>query len=51
MGNLTIEMAGTEDEAAEGLKAALGMDMEEGGGINNEGEEEGEYTQKALGDL
>ena len=29
MGNITIETAGTEEEAAEGLAAALGMDIEE----------------------
>ena len=27
--NLTIEMAGTEEEAADGLEAALGMEVEE----------------------
>ena len=35
--NLTIETAGTEEEAAEGLKAALVVEVE--GGMGSEGEE------------
>ena len=31
VGNLTIEMAGTEEEAAENLEVALGMEIEEAG--------------------
>ena len=51
MGNLIIETAGTEEKAAEGLEAALGMEIEEVGVINFEGEEEGGRTQRALGAL
>ena len=47
--NLTIEMAGTEYEAAEGLAAALEMEVEEDRG--SEGEDEGVGSQRALGDL
>ena len=48
---LTIETAGTEEETAEGLEAALGistqeMEVEGDGGI--EGEERGRGTQRAL---
>ena len=46
---LTIETAGTEEEAADGLKAALGMEVEED--RDSEGEEGGEGTQRALGAL
>ena len=49
MNNLTIETAGTEEEAAEGLKAALEMEVEEDKG--SEGEDEGGGTQRALGTL
>ena len=45
MNNLTIETAGTEEEAAEGLEAALEMEVEERG---SEGEEGGGGTQRAL---
>ena len=51
MGNLRIETAGTEEEVAEGLEAALGMYMEVVGEINREGKEEGEDTQRSLGAL
>ena len=44
--NLTIETAGTKEEAAEGLAEALGMEVEED--VGNEGEEEGGRTQRAL---
>ena len=47
--NLTIETEGTEEEAAEGLVAALEMEVEEDRG--SEGEEEGGGTQRALGAL
>ena len=45
MNNLTIETAGTEEEAAEGLEVALEMEVEERG---SEGEEGGGGTQRAL---
>ena len=45
--NLNIETAGTEEEAAEGLAAALNMDMEVGGNVV-EGEEGGDGNQWAL---
>ena len=44
---LTIETAGAEEEAAEQLEAALGIEVEE----TDEGKEEGEGTQTALGAL
>ena len=47
--NLTIEMAGTEEEAADILEVALGMKVEED--IDSEGEEGSEGTQRALGAL
>ena len=46
MSNLIIETAGTEEEAVEGLAAALGMDVEED--RESEGEEGGGGTQRAL---
>ena len=46
MNNLIIETAGTEEEAAEGLAAALGMEVEED--MESEGEEGGGGTQRAL---
>ena len=49
MGNFRIETARTEEEAAEGLVAALGMEIEEDRG--GEGEEGGKDTQRALGAL
>ena len=49
LNNLTIETAGTEEEAAEHLDAALGMEVEETG--ESEGEEGGDGTQRALGAL
>ena len=49
LNNLTIETTGTEEEVAEHLEAALGMNVEEDGG--SEGEEGGEGTQRALGAL
>ena len=51
LGNLNIETAGTEDEASEGLEAALRTEIEEEGEAEGEGEEGGEGTQGALGDL
>ena len=51
MGNLTIETAGTEVEAAENLEAALGMETKETGGDVVEGEELVEETQRELGAL
>ena len=45
--NLTIETAGTEEEAAEQLEAVLGMEVE--GTV--EGEEGGDGTQRELGAL
>ena len=47
LNNLTIETAGTKEEAAEQLEEALEMEVEETG----EGEEGGEGTQRALGAL
>ena len=47
--NLSIETAGTEEEAAEGLAAALEMEAEEDRG--SEGDEEGGGNQRALGSL
>ena len=49
MGNLIIETARTEEEAAEGLVSALGMEIEED--MGGEGEEGGKDTQRALGAL
>ena len=51
MGNLSIETAGTEEEAAERLKDALAMEIEEVGEINGEVYKRGEGTQRTLGDL
>ena len=45
--NLSIETAGTEEEAEEGLVAALEIEVEEDRG--RKGEEEGGGTQRALG--
>ena len=47
--NLTIETGGTEEEEAEGLEAALGMEVEED--RDSEGEGGGYGTQRSLGDL
>ena len=47
--NLNIETAVTKEEASEGLEVALGMEVEED--RDSEGEESGEGTQWALGDL
>ena len=47
--NLTIETAGTEEEAVENLEAALGMEVEENG--ESEGEELSDGTQRELGSL
>ena len=51
LNNLTKETAGTEEEAAEGLESALGMDVDgyEKGEVK--GGEGGEGTQRAMGDL
>ena len=51
LGNVIIETAGTEEEAAEGIEDALTMDIEEAGKNNGEGEEGGEGIQKSLGAL
>ena len=53
LNNLSIETGGLEEEAAEGLEAALGMEVD-GGGKNDrggEGEGEGDGTIRALGYL
>ena len=42
--NLNIETVGTKEEAAERLKAELGIEIEEEGEVDGEGEEEGEGT-------
>ena len=49
LNNLTIETAGTEEEAAELLEEALGMEVKETG--EGEGEKGVEGTQRALGAL
>ena len=49
LNNLTIETVGTEEEAAEGLTAALGMEIEEDRG--GEREDEGGWAQRSLGAL
>ena len=49
LSNVIIETAGTEEEAAEGLAEALGMEVEEEGA--SEGEEGGGETLRALEDL
>ena len=49
--NLTIETAGTEEEAAEGLEASLGLEMDGYGEEGGEGEEKGAGNQGALGAL
>ena len=46
MENLSIETAGTEEEAVQGLASALGMYIEEDRG--SKGEEGGDGTQRAL---
>ena len=46
LNNLTIEMVGTEEEAAEGLASAMEMEVEED--MGSEGEDEGGGTQRAL---
>ena len=51
LNNLTIETAGTEEEATEGLEAALQMDIDEEGEVDCEGEEEDDGTQGELGAL
>ena len=51
LGNLTIETAGAEEEAAKNLEAALNMDIEEEGADTVEKEEGGDGTQRALGAL
>ena len=49
IGNLDIDIAGTEEEASESLKAALRMDLKEEGEGEGEGEEGVEGTQTSLG--
>ena len=51
IGNLDIDMAGTEEEASESLKAAFRMDLKEEGEGEGEGEEGGDGTQRSLGSL
>ena len=46
IGNLTIETAGTEEEAEEGLAAALDMEVE--GDRDSEGDEGGGGTKRSL---
>ena len=47
--NLNTETEGTEEEAEEGLEAALGIELEED--MDSEGEEGSEGNQRALGSL
>ena len=49
MNNLTTETTGTEEEAAEELSSALGIEVEADRGSKGEDEEGG--TQRALGAL
>ena len=49
--HLTIETAGTEEEAREGLETVLGMEVDGGGDIEDEGEEGGDGTLGAIGAL
>ena len=49
LNNLTIETAGTKEQAADGLEDALGMEVEEVEG--SEGEEGGGGTPRSLGAL
>ena len=51
VGNLSIDTAGTEEEAAENLQEALEMETEEEVGNFAEGVEGGEGTQGSLGAL
>ena len=51
LNNLTIETAGTEEEAVESLGAALSMEMEVNGEGEVEGEEGVEGTQRSMGAL
>ena len=47
--NVNIERAVTKEEAADGLEAALGMEVEED--RYSEGNKEGDGTQRSLRDL
>ena len=49
--NINIETAGTEEEAEEGLKAVLGMEIEDECEGEGEVEEGGDGTQRAQGAL
>ena len=49
--NINIEKAGTEEEAAEGLKARLGMEIEEEGEGEGEGEGKGKVEEGVDGNL
>ena len=49
LNNLTIETAGTEEEAAELIEEALGMEVKETG--EGEGKEGGEGASRELGAL
>ena len=51
LNNLSIEMVGTEEEAAERLEVALQMEFDGDGEGEGEGEEGGVGTQRSLGDL
>ena len=44
-------MAETEEEAAESLKAALGVEIDEDSEVEGKGEEGGDVTQRAMGAL
>ena len=44
---LSIETAGTEEESIERLEAVLRMENEEDGGVEGEGEEGGDGTQRS----
>ena len=51
MGNLTIETAGTEEEAAENIQVALNMEIEEADVDLVKGEEGYDVTLSVLGSL
>ena len=51
LNNITIETAGTEEEVAELLEEALGMEVEEIGEGESEGKEEGKGASRLLGAL
>ena len=51
MGNLSKDTAGTEEEATEALKTVLGMEIEDVGEINGEGDDKSEGNQRGMGAL